>query len=178
MTIALPTNWTPNHAPTAAELEQVLAAIRFSHQRPMARVARQAVQTLTTATVTAVTFDTEQIDNNSWFTASSTTVTVNVAGEYLLVCAASLVSNATGFRQIRLNQNGTNTDIDTRAAVNGDDTRMSAMWQKTAASGDTFSLSLYQNSGGNLNTGLINGVSGDYARMSVIWIGSGLSTGP
>jgi hypothetical protein len=33
MVVALPTNWNPNHAPTAAELAQLLAAVRIGADR-------------------------------------------------------------------------------------------------------------------------------------------------
>lgn len=123
---------------------------------PSARVYNNAAITLTTATETTLTFNTERWDTASLHdTGSNTgrlTVPTGADGIYSITAHVRFASNATGVRFVGIRLNGsTFIAADLRQAVNGDATVLSvpAKWQMVG--GDYVEVRAYQNSGGNLD---------------------------
>mgnify|MGYP001615564739 CR=1 FL=1 len=117
-----------------------------------ARVYNNANQTITTATVTALTFNSESYDNGALHSTSINTsrLTAAVAGRYLVHGFVWFNSNTTGQRQARLHKNGT---VVTHAIVPGSAVaiviHVSDILDLTA--NDYMELCVYQDSGGNLD---------------------------
>jgi hypothetical protein len=122
---------------------------------PMCIVTRSTAQTgIATSVPTAITFDTEVVDNSAMFTASGTTITIQKAGVYLITGYCAIESNATGYRRLLIEQNGAANYvvIDQRMAVTGDATHMTISATLLCALSDTLKLFVDQSSGGNRAT--------------------------
>jgi hypothetical protein len=118
-------------------------------------VTRSTAQTgIVNLTPTAITFDTEVFDNLAMFTASSDTITIKRAGEYLVSGYCAIESNATGYRRLLIEQNGGGNYvvIDQRTAVSGDATHMTIQATLKCALNDTLKLFVDQSSGGSRST--------------------------
>ncbi len=125
----------------------------FAAKPPACAVTRSTAQSIATATITSITFDTEVIDTTgTMFTASSTTITVPETGIYAVSGYCAITSNATGYRRLLLDQNGSFVIIDARGAVNGDHTHMTLNTLLVCVAGDAIKLAVEQTSGGALNT--------------------------
>jgi len=120
-----------------------------------ARVIRTSNQLIPHNTLTAVSFDTEDYDNdNMWEGVTNPTyLTIRTPGIYLFIGQVHWAANAAGFRTllVQLLPAGyiaqVRTDIDD--ATNEWRGQISTTWQCSA--GNTALLYVYQNSGGNLN---------------------------
>ncbi|MEV1331116.1 hypothetical protein AB0J20_16240 [Micromonospora costi] len=118
------------------------------------RARRAAAQTLTTGTLTAISWDTEDWDNASMFSGSSTSITLPVAGLWGVLAYAGFTSNATGQRRLLLEEgsSGVYPTIDSRPAVSGDATHVTMSGSYVAATaGVTIRIRAHQTSGGNLD---------------------------
>lgn len=140
------------------------------------RVYRSTAGTLTTATLTLVNFDAETTDDEGWHSTSSNTerVTPNIAGLYLVQAGASFGANATGWRELILWRNGTSgqafSTVGRGVACTGTNSTNWIVTGMFPANGSTdyFSLSVEQNSGGNLTL-----AGGEFTTwMSVTFLGS------
>lgn len=134
---------------TAAQLEALRSPYR-------AVVTRSSSQAITTATVTPISFTAEEVDQGGLIAVTSTTITLNVAGTWLMVGGLVYAANATGVRAclIEINGIGNYQDGSTSLPAVGsaaDVCRMTASIIRVCAAGDTATLSAYQTSGGNLN---------------------------
>ncbi len=126
------------------------------HQQCRAFVVRTAAQQLTTATVTAITFDTMGFDiGTMWNPALPTRLTVPVGGggTYLCLAQAGFAANAVGQRQMRITKNGAALqailNLPAAAAFEVD---LHVSQLIPVIDGDYFGIDVYQDSGGNLNT--------------------------
>ncbi len=117
-----------------------------------------ANQAITTTTVTAVNFTTEEFDTNTFHSTSSNTSRITIpsgyAGYYLVIgqLTYETVSAATG-RQVRIHKNGTyvqNVNNNTSTANDGDDTYTASTILNLAV-GDYIELFAFQSSGSNKN---------------------------
>jgi hypothetical protein len=131
--------------------------IVYGNGRPgiyYARASRAAVQTLTTATLTSISFDTEDVDTDGMFALGSPTQIFAVQpGLYLIQGTVGYAANNTGARSARLLQNASliaGIDSITNGAVIT--TIETAFAVRYLAAGDALTLQAYQTSGGNLNT--------------------------
>lgn len=114
---------------------------------------------LTTATNTVLTFDSESWDNGGFHSTVTNTsrLTVPVGGLYLFTGHVEFASNATGYRQIYLQLNGSIIFAIQRApAVNGSVSILSIAAPYLCASSDYAELFATQTSGGNLNVDAAN----------------------
>lgn len=126
---------------------------------PRCRLTHNAVQTLTTATLTVLAFNTEIYDaaapnamHDTVTNNSRITVPTGGAGWYALQANVEFVANATGVRQVQIRVNGTtviaSTIVPTTAAgvcrLN-----ISTMYRLNV--GDYAEVQAQQTSGGNLN---------------------------
>ena len=79
--------------------------------QPRAKAYKAADQTLTTATATALVFDTEEYDVGAVHDTSTNntrfTVPANAGGLWLALCSVEFVANTNGTRQLRIQEGGT-----------------------------------------------------------------------
>lgn len=133
------------------------AAVYLGTGKPHARVYNTATQTLTTATNTVVTFDSERYDVGSCHSTSSNTSRLTVpsgeGGVYTIGASIGFAANATGERIVDILLNGTTIIARIRhPAGAASQIDMTITTEYTLAAGDYVEVQLYQNSGGNLNT--------------------------
>jgi hypothetical protein len=133
-----------------------IAAARLPGGQYYTIVYNNAVQALAHDTVVSVTFDTEEIDTGSQHSTSVNTdrVIAGASGTYLVIGRVNFAANATGYRQLRLNKNGTAFHINTMTNLGASAStvfEISSIISMTAT--DYITLSAYQNSGGSLNSG-------------------------
>lgn len=145
----------PGHDYRGGEMEALLDRAEYLGELPTCIVTRSVALTgIVTATPTAITFDTEEIDNDEMFIASSTTITIKTAGNYLVSGYCAIESNATGYRRLLIEKNGAANYvvIDQRMAVTGDATHMTISAGLKLAVNDTLKLFVDQTSGANRAT--------------------------
>ncbi len=84
------------------------------------QVEKSTHQTITTATLTDLTWDTEIFDTDSMHDNSTNNerLTCNTAGKYLIIFNAGWQSNATGYRYLSIELNDTTIIAQTRGAAN------------------------------------------------------------
>jgi hypothetical protein len=137
----------------ASQLQAVSDTADLALKPPMCHVTRSTAQTgIATSTPTPIVFDTEVFDNLAMFSASSSTITIKRAGQYLIEAYAAIESNATGYRRLLLYKNGSGFIIDQRPAVTGDATHMTASGFYDLAVNDTIQLYIEHSSGANRST--------------------------
>jgi len=111
-------------------------------------------QTLTNATDTKITFETEVVDTDSAFSSSRFTVPSGKGGKYFVYAAVGFATNGTNLRQVYLIKNGSefrrlsNLQGGSGSGVN---TYNSAGVIVSLADGDYVEIYAYQNSGGSLD---------------------------
>jgi hypothetical protein len=114
-------------------------------------------QSVSDATWTALSIDTEIYDSDGGHSTSTNTTryVVQVAGTYLITGTAAFAGNAVGNRAVRLAVNGTaivgSFDKTLAATATHSSSRLSVA-QAVCAVGDYIEVYGYQNSGGALNT--------------------------
>lgn len=118
-------------------------------------VSLSVVQALTTATMTTILLDTTQV-NDLGATLASGKITIPRGVNKVRVSASlDFAANATGVRQMFLQHNGANLfgfpAVAINAASAGDTIVSGVSAVLSVATGDTFDVQAYQNSGGNLN---------------------------
>lgn len=136
------------------------------------RANRSTDQSIADATDVAISFD--GVNNDAWgcwSSGSATRLTAPVTGRYMAVGQVAFAANATGFRRVWIERNGTSTlgRSDLSTALAG-----SAVWLNVTANafdmtqGDYIRLMVRQNSGGALNAT----TSSTYApALSLIYLG-------
>jgi hypothetical protein len=124
---------------------------------PRCRVYNSANISLTSGVVTAMTFDTETIDDGGMHSTSVNTSRITVpsdgAGWYSIGGCVRFAANTTGYREIKITLNGT-LDLEIMRVPNSgatDDVRVSIHTEYPLAVGDYVELYATQNSGGALN---------------------------
>lgn len=92
----------------AAWGDQVRENFEFLIDPPAVSVFASSNQTLTTATPTAITADSENYDTDGMHDSVSNTtrITVNTPGRYLFSTCVRFGSGSTGFRQVQFRVNG------------------------------------------------------------------------
>lgn len=120
---------------------------------------RSSSQTISNATNTNLTFDTELYDTDAYHSTSTNTDRITIpsgkAGKYLITASAAWPSNATGERSMRLLKNGSTSDNNNCVwagfGSSSGNTIMVVSRVVDAAVADYFTLRVYQSSGGNLD---------------------------
>lgn len=127
--------------------------LRVASRAPMCLASRSTTQSIANNGSTEyLSFDTEVVDTDSMFAATSTTITIQTAGIYLVAGSATIALNATGIRALYLEINGavvSEFDASGSGSVNFTPGTLSVV--KSLAASDTVKLRAYQNSGGALN---------------------------
>ena len=121
---------------------------------PAARVTRSAVQTISTNTVTALSFDVERFDTDNIHDNSTnpSRLTAKTAGKYLISGNAEFFSNGTGRRLIRILLNGSDIIAAQEWDTNQNEKTImsvSTIWDMGLV--DYVELQVFQNRGGDLN---------------------------
>lgn len=119
-----------------------------------ASVYRSTNQTITTATATAISFDTVVDDTDTmWVIGSPTRLTINTAGRYIIFGNIEFEANGTGDRKVIIRLNGStiiaSLHIDATAPTHTEDIPIETMW--TFAVGDYIELVVTHTRGANLN---------------------------
>ncbi|MEH0841628.1 hypothetical protein V6U81_04420 [Micromonospora sp. CPCC 205711] len=130
---------------------QKLTSARLTTQACRAR--RSTTLSLTSGTITPITFDVDSFDNSSIFGPPSTALTLPTAGLWGILAYGGFASNATGLRRllVEIGSTGTYPTIDERMAVSGDATHITLAGTYVASAGDILRLAAHQTSGGALN---------------------------
>ncbi|MEU1602691.1 hypothetical protein [Micromonospora matsumotoense] len=130
---------------------QKLTASRLNIRTCRAR--RTTILSLTTGTLTPVSFDVNDFDNSSLFTAGGTLITLPVAGHWGFSAYGGFASNATGQRRVlvEIGTSGVYPGRDARPAVSGDLTHATCSGSYVASAGDQLRMVVHQTSGGALN---------------------------
>jgi len=168
---AAPSSATPAALGTAA-VGTSKAFARGDHVHPWqssgARVHNTSTITLTTATLTVLTFNSERYDTDSYHSTSSNTgrLTAPADGSYFILANVRFAANSIGERRLVLLLNGT-TNIAYKLfmpVTTGSVTleQISTIYQLSA--GDYVEVQAYQTSGGNLNVE----VTGNYSPEFMI----------
>lgn len=137
----VPTWATPSSAPTLVGVS----------------LTKSAAQSLSNATLTQITWDTEAWDTHGFHDNSTNNQRITIpsgkAGYYQVNAYVGFAANSTGVRSGALRLNGT-TDLigaDLQGQANGAFTTMILSKIVSASVGDYYSIYMYQNSGGSLN---------------------------
>lgn len=130
---------------------QKLTSARLTTKTSRAR--RSTALSLTSGTITPITFDVDDFDNASIFGPPSTALTLPTAGLWGFAAYGGFQSNATGLRRllVEIGSTGTYPTIDERNAVAGDVTHITCSGSYVASAGDILRLSAHQTSGIALN---------------------------
>lgn len=118
-----------------------------------------ATQSIPDSTYTTISFTREIIDVGGWIAVTSTTATVPASAipagyTTVIVDIRALVNfaaNATGIRRARIMKDGSSQLSVGISAASADTTDLVLPWFATAVAGSTFTLEVYQSSGGALN---------------------------
>jgi hypothetical protein len=137
-----------------------------------ASVYNSAAQTIANNTYTALTFDTEQFDTNTFHsTATNTsrfTIPAGYAGKYLINGQVLADSNATGKRNFYFYINGVAYLFTTTVQGSTIEPSLTASWVANLAVADYVELFYFQNSGASrtVDTRI------DYCRFSISYLGA------
>jgi hypothetical protein len=139
---------------TAQTWEEVAPA---APRQPRVRAFRNSNLSVATATPTAVTMPSEDVDSDAFHSTSVNTsrltIPAGMAGTYIVVGNAVFAANATGHRQAYILKNGAagNDEGQGSPAVSGNVTRLSVSMMLELAGGDYVELWVNQTSGAALN---------------------------
>lgn len=134
------------------------------------RAFRTTAQTLTTATETTITWESDESDAYGfWSSGAATVLTCQVPGRYLAVADVRFAANATGIRTAYIERNATSTIGRVRVAAAGAGaTHLTVTSQATTlAIGDTIRVRAEQTSGGNLDVVATDGAP----SLSLLYLG-------
>ena len=101
----------------AASRIRMASQNRFRFLNSMARLTKSAAQTITTASPTVVTWDGTSFDTDSLFVDVDDTVTVQIAGKYLIVANIRWAANTTGFRVTSIESDASGSFVEEAASV-------------------------------------------------------------
>ncbi len=148
---------------------ELYGAFTYPPGTPYARVYNSAAISLTTATSTALTFNSERNDTDSIHDTTTNTnrLTCNTAGRYVIAGTVEFGGNATGLRLIIIRINGTTEIARQFLAANAGTQSMSVSTLYTLAVTDYVELVAYQSSGGALNVNAAANYSPEFSMAKV-----------
>jgi hypothetical protein len=136
-----------------------------------ARVYNSATQSIANTTTTALTFDSERYDNGGLHSITSNTsrLTAQKAGKYYIWASVQLAGNATGTRNLTLRRNGTTgiANLQRQGLASPPFTETISTVAHLAAA-DYVEVTLYQDSGVSLSTGVYAEMFPEFAMQ---WLG-------
>ena len=123
-----------------------------------AEIQLAAAQSIPDSSFTAVSWDTSNFDNGSfWSAGAPTNIVIPNAGKYFICTEGHFVANASGWRFWRIRKTvGSGTGTVASSGLTSSSQPSNETWHHIArlfdcAAGDTFQIQCYQNSGGPLN---------------------------
>lgn len=155
---------------SSATVQQVRDNGEFLIDPPAASIFNSAAQSVPDATMTALTANSENFDNDSMHSTSSTTsrITFQTAGRYLLVGTAIFAANATGERNVTFLKNGTTQIEGTKVTANASGSQttvVTAVRTLVFAAGDYVEMRVrHRNSGGALDVTMDEFFAGFWTR--------------
>lgn len=156
----------------ADENTYVRDAVAFLVAVPRLSVYASAGQTLTTNTVTLITFDSELYDTDSMHSTSTNTsrLVVNTTGLYTVNIGITYASNATSWRYLHVRKNsggsgagGTSVYQSFFSGLATSNNNTTATFDISLTAGDYLEVFGSQNSGGNLAT--VGGSLATFAQL-------------
>ena len=118
------------------------------------RLFKSTGQTIADSTNTALTFDSETYDTNTYHDNSTNTSRITIpsgkAGYYLFVCKWSIGENATGYRQVELRKNGSAVDRTSIRGTSSGQNFVTLSTVQSSAISDYFEFFVFQTSADNL----------------------------
>jgi hypothetical protein len=134
-----------------------------------ASVYKSGNQSITSGTVTNVSFDTENYDTNAFHDNSTNnsrmTIPTGYGGKYLVTAKLYYDSNAAGYREIQIKKNGTQVQFFYFGPNSTYTTQQGAIVLSLAAA-DYVEIGTYQNTGGALN--INGGADGTFFQISYL----------
>jgi len=134
----------------SSKLSALGDATKFAINPTACGVVLNAAANITTGSASLITFDVKDFDTGTQITVPSTTITVAEAGFYQLSAYMGWSSNATGYRLIQIEVNGTSVTSQSAPALSGIGNANSCSIGKLLVAGDAVALRVLQNSGSTL----------------------------
>lgn len=135
-----------------------------------------ATQTITTATITAVNLNAEDVDVFATATpmhdlvTNNNRITISFPGFYRVRAKVNFPANATGVRQIYLRKNGASVGFwSAPAASAGGQITAHANWEGDLAIGDFIDMAAYQDSGADMAIGSATRFTGNELSVSKLY---------
>lgn len=171
--------WVAGEVVTAAYFNSnVRDAGNFWLSVPTAVLRQTVAQSMTSGSGTAVTFDTEDLDNDNGHSVTTNTSRYNpqTPGRFQFSGAVGWVSSAAGGRITYWAKNGTpfNASQNVQGGTTGGVNRLTSVTMDDTFNGTTDYLELFglQSSGGALSTDITTGALGGQSKVHVRWIGT------
>lgn len=140
---------------------------------PYARVRHTAAQTLSTSTTTAIQFNTVVEDtsgfSNLGVANTKLTIPTGLDGVYSIAGNLRLASSTSTLIEIGVRLNGSTILVTELIAGASNERTVSAATVRRLAAGDYLEVTGFQNSGGNLNTVVVNEYS---PVLAIAWLGA------
>jgi hypothetical protein len=166
--------FTSGQVLTAAQMNEIGTNVNNYRVPPMCRVSLSGNQSIANTTLTDLSWATQDVDTDGMFAPTSTTITIQTAGLYLLNANVLWSTASTvGQRHMVITRNAAanaetpaiagSIAASVSAGVNG---YFSASAMVSCAVNDTIKVNVYQNSGSPLNV-----VAGTSTQFSVAWLG-------
>lgn len=145
----------PGDPVPAAWFQQARDNQEFLIDPPACSVFNSVGQTLTDATTTVLTADSENFDNDGMhdLVTNNSRITIQTAGRFMFTSAVSFNPNSTGNRRTNFRVNGV-TDLSGQPTITGTATQATGMVNTrpiTLAAGDFVEVTAAQTSSGNLD---------------------------
>ena len=139
---------------------------------PMVSATITANQSIANTTWAFISFTSEGFDTDGMFAPTDTKITIQTGGIYLVTAQIGFATNGTGDRLIKIEKNAATPSNGTpllssfvdAIAVSDTHTTMSGLLSLSAS--DTLHMTVYQNSGGALNT-----AANPYPLLQATWVG-------
>jgi len=153
---------------TAAQMNGIGTNVNNYRVPPICIARRNAAQSIANNTETSVSFDTEDVDTDGMFAPTSTNITIQTDGVYLLTGVVRLAATVDGLLVCRIKVGGT-TYAEQRFQVSGGANLLDTMTLSVARSlvaTNVCTMTILQNNGGSAarNTASIT-------QLAVAWLG-------
>jgi hypothetical protein len=136
------------------------------------RVFKSSTQSISNATVTDLTFDSETFDTDAFHSTSSNTDRLTVpagkAGKYLVIAKMSYAGGVNGIRQVFIYKNTTEIEVLTWQNTSNSNADMCLSTIVDLTVGDYVKMATWQNNGGSLNANSGTG----YTVFSMEYLGA------
>ncbi len=173
-TVPLPHLFVVGEDVTADNINTYNSGIAFLENPPLCVMYQAGVQSITTATITAIIFDTNEVDtyNGHSLVTNPTRYTAQVAGWYEISGVGSFATSATSYRQVSWNKNGSAiagaATLLNPVTVGGVGTCVPAPTREVfLALNDYVELVVQHNTGAGLNTGV---AAGQQSMATIRWV--------